>query len=200
MAENNKQYRENIVWLFAGTRGTGKTTAVKQVVKSSLMKKKLVVDSFDSPVWEDMEHFGYENGVNEKIPIIDIEMLRRWQSGTYRLIGSDLEPIMDGIEQSVMNALIVFEDATKYIGSRLNSNVKRFVLDSKQKNLDLVFIFHSLVSIPPDLVRVANYLTLFKTQEGLPSTNKYPFPEIPVAMDALRKSTNKYEHKTIRLN
>ncbi len=192
--------RDNVVWLFAGTRGTGKTTAVKQVIRSSTIPKKLIVDTFDSDVWQTLEHHGFPDGMNIPIPIIDQKKIPYWKSGIYRLISSDTDLIFPIIEKHVKNALIVFEDATKYIGSRLDKPVRKFVLDSKQKNLDLIFIFHSLASIPPELVRVANYLTLFKTQEGMPSLHKYPFPQIPIAMKKIQKSSNRYHYETIRLS
>lgn len=127
-------------------------------------------------------------------------MIPRWKSGMYRTFSSDTAEIMTLIEDHVQNAMIVFEDATKYIGSRLTKEMRKFVLDSKQKNLDLVFIFHSLSAIPPDLVRVSDFITLFKTNEGHPSKEKYPFPSIPVAMDKIRASKDRYRNITIALN
>jgi hypothetical protein len=73
-------------------------------------------------------------------------------------------------------------------------------LNSKQINLNLVFIFHNLASIPCDLVRIADTLTIFRTGDGKLSLDKYPHPEIPKIQNHLVKSKNRFENHTIRLN
>lgn len=192
--------RNNIVSLVAGTRGTGKTDFVKGLIQSSALPKKLVVDTFDSDAWQTMLTHNHPEWINSIVPVIEYQNFSRWRSGLYRCFDSDTDSIMKEIQLHLKNTLITFEDATKYIGSRLTPDMKKFVLDSKQKNLDLIFIFHSLAQIPPDLVRVADTLTLFKTNEGIPRLEKYPFPDIPVIMKHVKDSSNRYENITIRLN
>lgn len=186
--------------LFAGTRGTGKTDFTKNVIQGSLMPKKLVVDTFDSIVWQNMQTHNHPEWSDVKVPIMPTELIPNWNRGLYRLADSDTNTVMNTIHEYANNALLVFEDATRYVGSRLTEPVKNFVLDSKQKNLDVIFIFHSLVSIPPDLVRISDTLTLFKTNEGHPSKTKYPWAEIPKIMDYLKAHKNRYENVTIQLN
>lgn len=177
--------RINAICLIAGTRGTGKTTAVKRWIKEQT-KKVLIVDTFSNPAWKEF-------------PSLDPELLKRWNSGIYRFYDSDTNKVMAAIEKSVYNALLVFEDATKYVGSKLSEDVKKFALDSKQKNLDVIFIFHSLSDIPRDLVRISDTITLFKTVEESSNPNlknKYR-PNILELMDMVNSSDNKYECQTI---
>lgn len=191
----------NVVSLVAGGRGTGKTDFIKNnVLLPSPMPKKLIVDTFDSQVWRTMKTFENPNGENQNIPLMDINDLELWRTGLYRVACSDSELVFNQIDEHLLNALVVFEDATKYIGKSLSKSTKKFIYDSKQKNLNLVFVFHSLASIPPDLVRAADTLTIFKTNEGRPSLTKYPFPDIPTAMQIVRESKNHFENVTIRLN
>jgi hypothetical protein len=194
--------RNNIVSVIVGTRGTGKTDFVKNLLCSSLsgFKKKLVVDTFDSDVWKNLKTWNWSNQENILVPILPPENFSRWNSGIYRMFHSDTDYLMQLIQDHANNCQIVFEDATKYVGSKLSKDMKKFVLDSKQKNLDLIFIFHSLGSVPPDLIRVADTLTLFKTNEGEPSKDKYPFPEIPAMMKKVRESQDRFTNITIRLN
>ncbi len=192
--------RINKVSLIAGGRGVGKTNFIKKVLKASPINKKLVIDTFDSPPWRTLETYDNPDGRMFEIPVMPNNYLKSWKQGFYRLFSSSPERLFDDIEKHVTNAVIVFEDATKYLNGRLNDDVKRLVYDSKQKNLDLIFIFHSLGSIPPELVRAADTLTLFKTNEGMPNKDKYPFPDIPIVMDHLRRSKNRYENITIQLN
>lgn len=188
--------------MVAGTRGTGKTDFLKDLlyVSKQGFRKQLVVDTFDSDVWHNLKTFVNPHQVNVPVRVLPVEKFQYWSQGLYRMFSSDTELMMSEIQQHATNCQIIFEDATKYVGSVLTKDMKKFVLDSKQKNLDLIFVFHSLASIPPDLVRVADTLTLFKTNEGDPSKVKYPFPDIIPMMEKLRASKNRYENRTIRLN
>lgn len=162
--------------------------------------KCLVVDTFDSDVWHNLATFHHPEAKEIKVPAIPLQRFKNWRSGIGRIFSADTTELMAEIQENAKNTFIVFEDSTKYIGSRLTDETKKFVLDSKQKNLDLVFIFHSLSQIPPDLVRVADILVLFKTNEGKISTTKYPWAEIPEMMKKLKASPNRYENLKLLLN
>lgn len=192
--------RNNSVFLIAGNRGTGKTDKVKQLIQSSQQIKRVIVDTFDSDIWHNMKTWNHPEWSGVRVPSMTPEKFQFWKSGLYRMYSSDTDLLMNNIQLYANNALVVFEDATKYIGSKLSKDMKNFVLDSKQKNLDIVFIFHSLSQIPSDLIRVADILTLFKTNEGIPSLTKYPFHEIPVMMKRMRESEDKHANISIRLN
>ncbi|MEQ9262676.1 MAG: hypothetical protein RLP14_05905 [Owenweeksia sp.] len=183
-----KNKRINMVCLIAGTRNTGKTTFVREKLMHRHPKKVLVVDTFDNPVWSD-------------VPELDASLLPRWNRGTYRYWSSDTAEVMANIERHIYNALLVFEDATKYVGAKLTEDVRKFVLDSKQKNLDIVFIFHSLTDIPRDLVRISDTLTLFKTGEQAGNSllrTKYP-EKVIRAMPVIQDSSNRHIHKTLNI-
>ncbi len=187
--------------MVAGARGKGKTGWVKKnIVLPSKHPKKLIVDTFDSSSWRTMETFDRPDLRLIPVPVLPHDAVPEWNSGLYRMFGQPGE-MFSLIEQHLNNSLVVFEDATKYVGSKLTEETKRFVYDSKQKNLDLVYVFHSLASIPPELVRAADILVLFKTNEGQPSKDKYPFPEIGQAMDHLRNLPGDFtEPISLRLN
>lgn len=193
--------RTNKVFLQVGTRGTGKTDMIKNVAftASKVFPKVLFVDTFDNPVWHNLSTWDHPDRT-DSIPVIPLSKFSRWKKGIGRVYSSNVKELMTTIQTNARNTFIVFEDATRYIGSKLTDDVNNFVLDSKQKNLDLVFVFHSLMSVPPDLVRVADILILFKTNEGKIPEYKYPWPEIPKAMKTLRQSSNRYEYKVIKLN
>lgn len=194
--------RTNKVILIVGNRGTGKTDFVKNLIHdmSENFPKCLIVDTFDSDVWKNLKTWNHPERVNFNVPDLPIEKFKRWKTGIAKMYSSDTSMMMEHISKYAKNTFITFEDATKYIGSRLEKETRNFVLDSKQKNLDLVFIFHSLASIPPELVRVSDILILFKTNEGKISQSKYPWPQIPILMDQLKKDKNKYAYKAFQLH
>ncbi len=185
-----------------GTRGTGKTDFVKNLIASqrSNFQKQLVVDTFDSFVWRNLKTHLHPEYEELQVAVLPSEMFVRWKKGIYRIFSSDTDQMFDDIDRLLFDAHLVLEDATKYVGSTLTETMKKFLLDSKQKNLDVTLIFHSLVSVPPGLVRIADTLTLFKTNEGDVSKSKYPWAEIPIMMARLRKDKNRFANLTIALN
>lgn len=193
--------RTNQVILIAGTRGTGKTDYIKNMIvsQSKRFPKCLVVDTFDNPVWTDLSTWNHPDRM-ELVPVIPAESFPRWKKGIGRIYHSNTNLLMSEIQQHSRNTFIVFEDATRYVGSRLTDDMRNFVLDSKQKNLDLAFIFHNLTAIPSELVRVADILVLFKTNEGKVNESKYPWAEIPVMMKRLKEDSNRYANLALKLN
>lgn len=194
--------RTNKVFLIAGTRGTGKTDFTKiQVILPSPMGRKIIVDSFDNPVWRNMKSWKHPEMEALTIPVLTKDELAHDDQGIFRVFSPHTRGVMKAIEELCFNSLLVFEDATKYIGDRLNDEVNRFVLDSKQKNLDLVFIFHSLSDIPRDLVRIADFLTLFKTNESWDSylRKKFPGNLVERAFQEVRDSKNRFENRTVQI-
>lgn len=194
--------RTNKVILIVGNRGTGKTDYVKNLILSQMQTfpKQLVVDTFDSDVWHNLQTWNNPQGFNIEVPVIQGKDLGRWRKGIARMFSAEIKPMLAQIQEGAKNTFLVFEDATKYVGSRLTDDMRKFVLDSKQKNLDIVFIFHSLASIPPELVRVSDILVLFKTGEGDVSKTKYPWAQIPKMMELLRKSVDKYKNLVLQLH
>lgn len=193
--------RTNTVLGVVGNRGTGKTDFLKSLLKGSSMNKKLIVDTFDSPVWHNLATWDDPAGGNTEVNAIDYDSLKYWRSGVYRLFDSDTDILMSEIQNNVYNSLVIFEDATKYIGSTLTKDVKRFILDSKQKNLDLIFVFHSLKDLPRDLVRVMDFLTVCKTGDRYNNSLRGKYPdEVEEAYNEVMKSPDKYKKITLQIS
>lgn len=194
--------RTNKVILIAGTRGTGKTDFIKKLVlqQQKILPKCLIVDTFDNPVWHDMKTWDNPEGVNLIVPTIPLSKFPSWNKGFGKMFSSNPKSLMDIIQKHAKNTFIVFEDASKYIKRVVSEDVNKFVLDSKQKNLDMVFIFHSLRRIPPDLIDVSDILILFKTQDGKLPSKYSAFPGLIKPMQEVEASKDRYFHKTILLN
>jgi energy-coupling factor transporter ATP-binding protein EcfA2 len=147
--------RINTANLILGRRGCGKTTYTKEIIqayhKAHPDQKILIMDTFDHPSYRD-------------IPVIDIDLLKRWEKpGIYRIFGSNTDEIFSTIQTHLYNAMVIFEDASKYIRGRLQDDVRKFIIDSKQKNLDLVFLFHGFSFAPPEIWRIIDAVTIFKS-------------------------------------
>lgn len=186
--------RVNFVNLILGKRGTGKTIFTQQVIEAYHAKhptqKILIMDTLDHPAY---------GGVS----VITADMLSRWnRANVYRIFQGNPDENLSIIQRSMNNALIVFEDAGKYIKKNLQVDVRQFIIDSKQKNLDLLFIFHGFANTPPEIFGYTDTLTLFKVGAS-PEYRKseiYNFEEIFEAWKKVNDSKNPYEKITIRIN
>ena len=183
--------RVNLVNLFVGGRGTGKSTKLRKVVEVFAKKgiKVLIIETFPSPAWKEF-------------PVINAEQLKKIKndsSGTF-LVVDEPDKIFAVLNKKVYNALVICEDATKYIGSKLTPDQKALVVDSKQKNIDLVFVFHAWGGqVPPDLIRLSDTATLFKTNEIASKLNKIPNPDVIKAHERVVAHESQYYNETVRI-
>lgn len=183
--------RINYVNLVLGRRGTGKTwymlrEVIEAYIRANPAMKVLIVDTFDHPAYR-------------TIAAIEPEMISRWKKpSVYRCYSSNTDDIMREVTTNLRNCLVIFEDASKYIRRQLPEDVRRFILDSKQKNLDLIFLFHGFSFAPPEMWRIADSVTIFKCDN--PDSRKQDivnFDEIKEAWQKVMKSENPYEKKTV---
>lgn len=174
------------VCLIIGRRGSGKTTLIRKLINSSSKPKTLVMDTLDHPSYRDLP------------TIADHAQLRYWQRGCYRIYGRPA-PILASIYEYVHNALVVFEDAAKYLPAKLPEECRNFLIDSKQKGVDVILPFHGFGMVPPDLFRLADTITIFKTNENLAAyKSKIPnFDTVREAYDHVTRNKNPYANLTV---
>lgn len=178
--------RTNKIIILIGNRNTGKTIFSKYLIKE-LGKKTLIVDTFNHPAYQSIE----------RIKPSEIETLK---NGIYRCFGGDVDNILKACN-TFTNGFLVFEDATKYLRGSLKDFQRRFLYDSKQKNVDILLMFHSFTACPPELFRIADVLLLKKTGDS-PEIRKNDCPEfenVLKAFDVVKKSDNQYITKKVLL-
>ncbi len=177
----------NMVSVLVGDRGTGKTTYLKKLIPIYLAKgmKVLIIDT--------LAHDAYVD-----IPIISIAQLPAWKKGVYRLIipSYEFNEAIAQVKEHVWNALIVVEDAYKVIKRKLPKEVEEYIIDTKQKNVDMIFMYHSWAWVMKDLITIADCFQLFKTGDH-PSYRKEAmagcYPQVERAYNKVMQSKNPYE-------
>lgn len=201
------QKRDNIVSLIVGGRGRRKTSYVKNVLWPLRNDRRIIiVDTFDNPVWHHMSPTVDDKPLipergEYKIPIIREDDLLDKTKGIFRIFSSNTDDLLSEIQLKCRNCTVLIEDATRFLEGNLDESVKRFVLDTKQTNIDLLMVFHSLSDTPPKLGRWSDYLTLFKTQEEFDSTIKKKFsnPQVKVLFDKIAASKDPFVNGTVCL-
>lgn len=182
--------RQNSTALIIGTRGTGKSEFIKQILKSSSNRKAIIFDTDDNAVFH-----GFDKITPELIPHV--------KSGQFRVIDTDFNKVVD-LMAGFWNGLLILEDATKYISGKLPENFANLIIASKQRNVDIVLTFHNFRCIHPRLFLLANFLEIFKTGEDLLKIdsvkNKLPkFDEVLKVQLAVEAHPSKYHHQTIQI-
>lgn len=183
--------RINKVNLVIGRRGTGKTTYIRNIIKIFRQVHKstkiIVCDTLDHPIYRDFTTIKPED-----IKKIDSNCL-------YRTFSGDTELILNETEK-LYNALVIYEDASKYIGTRLSDTTRKMIFDTKQKNVDMIFLFHGFYFVAPELLRVVDNIILFKSDNPVLRKSIIPnYDEVEKAYHQLESSKDPYLSKMIKI-
>lgn len=191
--------RTNQVIVVIGDRSTGKTTWMKKnlILNRSLHHRKIIVDTFDSETWEDMETFDTPDNREIKVPIVALEELYKLPRGLFRTFHKNTDLIINEIDRVMFNALIIMEDATRYVGNTLKGNIKDVIFDTKQRGIDIVLVFHSFVDVPTQLARNADVFVIFKTDEVL-NRKKFTSKRIQSAFDEVNSHPDKHYSRVVQ--
>lgn len=189
----------NWIHIVVGNIGTGKTDWIKRnIVFPSSMRKTLVIDTYDNHAWRTMETHLTKDEQNFAINLIPIDAIEFHNSGLYRTFDSDPAKTQSVITEKCWNSLLIIEDATKMFDIHLTKEQKRFLIDYKNRNLCLVFVFHALADIPRQLFRLTDYMTLFKTGDDTVPNKIEGVKNIYQVFDLINASDNPYIFKTLK--
>ena len=167
--------RFNYVGVIIGQRGTGKSLFVigskyasrpqdkalnirglfELAIKNN--QKILIIDTLDHPA--------YKN-----IPVLKPADFKTFKKGIYRTWHEpdDIVKLIDLINKSpwLNNTLIICEDAGKYTEDRLPRPFKRLAIDTKQRNIDLILMYHCWIDTPKNVFSKSDFIQLFKTEDS----------------------------------
>jgi hypothetical protein len=196
----------NKVILITGQRNSGKTNSGKVLInkyhESHPENRILIVDT--------VNHEQYRH-----IKSIQPDYVKYWnsESGVYRCFASPpagkdvdwhLQIVTSKSECGVLyfaNGLLVVEDATKLTEDRLQPFLRNFLADSKQFNVDVIFMYHSFGFIPRRLWKFVDILIIHKTIENF-NQIKHNIPAaglIEPAFLRVQKHKNNYYSETVKL-
>lgn len=162
-----EQPRFNKVFGIIGDRGTGKTKYAKGDSALNLVglvniyqrmgMKIILTDTIDHPAWRD-------------VPILSPANFDKFNKGIGRIItkASQMPRTFDFLNHhpNAWNSLILMEDARKHTYNKVDPALIELIGDSKQKNIDIGFMYHCFAHAPMDLYRYFDFIELFKTKDS----------------------------------
>lgn len=202
--------RQNLIYVIVGEIGAGKTDTIKNIIrmimsKNKTIKKLVVFDEFDSDVWKNMKTWDHQESESENLTVVSESELLRLKSGKVRLIQEDfdLKHYCD-LFKKVSNSIIVLEDATRYIDpqEKVPKSLRSLITNVKQKNVELILVFHSLLDVHSFVARNCRVIILHHTLDG-EVPKKLSNPLIKQAFNELHESPlreNPHASKFIPIN
>lgn len=166
--------RFNYVGTIIGQRGTGKSLfflgsafsakPADKALKIPSLAGQYLNNGFKVLIIDTLDHPAYK-----AIPVLHPKNFGTFTRGIYRtwMEPDNIVKMVDKINRSphFNNTAIVFEDAGKYTERVLPRPFRRLLIDSKQRNIDLLFMYHAWVDTPGDIFTKSDYIQLFKTED-----------------------------------
>ncbi len=178
------------MFLCISRKFTGKTTLAKTIMKKGNYQKIIIIDTDDHPSYADA-------------PIIALEKIKAFKQGMCRLIESDIDEVFYTLNQTQNNALIICEDSAKYIDPNVQKPVRRFIVDHRKRNFDVIFMFHFLSDIPPYIAKQYDYMFLFKTGDSLTKNMSDKFANwhtIQSKLERIRNHKSLHYHEAVAVD
>ena len=147
--------RANKITLAVGARGTSKTTVVtgnKQFNVPSLADK-YIKKGMSVLILDLMDHPAYRGLVEDLKPGTNFLKLK---PKMYRVIADvkSMHKVFEILNKDLWNCFLVCEDAYRYIPEKIPDELMAILSNSKQKNVESLFMFHSWGLVPKDLFRL----------------------------------------------
>jgi len=165
--------------------------------------KVIIPHNFDNSIWHYLENDSEDQLT--AIPEIEVDQIPYWNKGELlpgqRIVRTtkNVMRALQLIEKYGNNLFLLLEEAGKYFDDgRLPTFMKALIIDSKQKNVDSLLVFHYLNEVPPKIAVHIDYLYLKKTGEDYSDVkSKFKHPKLKQIMELIESSPNKYIPATL---
>jgi hypothetical protein len=155
--------------IIIGTRNQGKTFLTKRLIEG----KNCLIFDVNNEYGEVSQSLAKQSGWIEFETVSDDLKEKR-----ARYFGKDMSiKEFVTIAKTRLNTFLVFEDATGFLKGNTNAEVRQMITALRHTNNNILFLFHSINSVPPDLLNFASFIYLFKTNDSKVQV-KRKFPEL----------------------
>jgi len=118
--------------------------------------------------------------------VLDINNEYRGLAGIYP--AAHLEPKKFISEcMQLKNTNCIFEEATGYFKGNLGTKINQLIIAKRHAQNNYLFLFHSINSVPPQIMEIADFIVLFKTGDEIKTVHKKYTRLFPYFMDLRNK-------------
>lgn len=213
--------RRNLGTLIIGGIGSGKTgigqnlafiaahrDTINELKQSGMSQKDAVRKVFEDKTPPNLpvlvvgteDHPAYRGGYTRITPRLIKSV--DGTTGYYRCFGDDVQPIESALMTDARNAVVIVEDASEYMEGKLTEEQKRFILRRKQRNLDLIYMFHMFSMVPPKIYGLVNYIYILRTLDSPRQSSEKiaAYERVREAYERIQKSKEEFPREVLKVN
>lgn len=153
---HNVDYRSKMV-VVLGATGTGKTTAVKNVLRAS--ERRTLIISLDGSEWQGL-------------PVTELRTAQDFDFTDIRVHLWDPKRSLN-VLRYFRNGIIVFDDCRGYFRSNTSDELHKFLILMRHSGVDIFAIAHGFTEVPPVFFTFATHFILFKTLDSIARRRQY---------------------------
>jgi len=157
------------MYLIIGAPGQGKSPWAQKMIEGR-----------QCFVWDINNEYGTTTKYDGQTPIM---LSTDPKAARSRYIGWDMKQFVQ-LAMSRRNTVVVAEEATGFFRGHLSSPAARLAISRKHSGNILLFLFHSINRVPPEIMEMADWVVLFKTNDEEKTIEK----KYPRLLEAYRKA------------
>lgn len=145
------------MYIVIGGPGEGKTPFCKKMVgggDSGEPEKRCLVFDINNEYGQRTKYQG-QKPFNLSANVRDLRS---------RYVGDNIETFL-AVAMGKQNTVVVMEEATAFFEGRTSKLTRRLIINRAHTGNVYLFLFHSINSVPPRIMEIANYVVLFKTND-----------------------------------
>lgn len=172
--EDPKNKTMNNIGVIVGTNGSGKTTYCINLIYDIISKynRVLIINCSGEKKWDMISN---KISVNSS-PLFDgikqIDLSEKYMSLNKKNRYIYLQRVFKFIRYCV-NSLIIFDDIRIISNHNITDELKFLCVSHRQKNQDIIMIYHSFRDIQNDIVPHIKHITSFKTTDAMLKKSKF---------------------------
>lgn len=145
------------MYIVTGAPGEGKTPFCKAMIGGA----DTGVEPRRCFVFDINNEYGTRTKYRGQVPFNLSSNTNEFRS---RYVGDDIKTFLQVARQK-QNTVIVMEEATAFFEGKTSDLTRRLIINRYHTGNVYIFLFHSINSIPPRIMEIANYVVLFKTND-----------------------------------
>lgn len=138
------------LYIIIGAPGQGKSEFVKQAIQG---RRCFVFDI--------QNEYGSRTKYKGQRPLL---LSDNPNAERARYTGHDLEQFQQMCLRK-RDSILVFEEATMFFEGRTGKTTRQIMISRKHTGNAIMFLFHSINSVPPRIMEISEYVVLFKTND-----------------------------------